>query len=276
MLSVIKIKGGLGNQMFQYAFYLALKEKHPLTWYLFDNEETRFCHHGITLEAVFGIKLSKKARWFRRLRRHFPIALRKAHHVEQENSLQYDERYLSERGLVTWYEGYWQSEKYFNHVADLVRQVFCFRKELMSERTLQLAETLRDGNHVSVHIRRGDYIPLADYHGLCDENYYQIAMRYIRERIPGAIFVFFSDDMDWVKLHLNEKESVYVDWNEGKESWQDMYLMSQCSHHIVANSSFSWWGAWLNEHPNQMVVAPSQWFKFSPNYNIIPDRWTTL
>ena len=276
MLSIVRLKGGLGNQMFQYAFYLALREKHPLTCFLFDDEEVQFCHHGISLEGVFGIKLAQKVKWFRRLRRHIPIILRKVCRVEQKNSLQYDKRYLSERGLVTWYEGYWQSEKYFNPVADKVRQVFRFRENLMSERTLQLAETLRNENHVSVHIRRGDYIPLTEYHGLCDENYYRIAMRHIRERIPDAVFVFFSDDMTWVKQHLNEKDSIYVDWNEGKESWQDMYLMVQCKHHIVANSSFSWWGAWLNEHPEQLVVAPSQWFKFSPNYDIIPSRWITL
>lgn len=264
--------------MFQYAFYLALKDKHPLTWFLFDNEEALYCHHGITLEGVFGIKLTQKAKWFRRLRRHLPIVLRNVRRVEQENSLQYNKRYLSVRGLVTLYDGYWQSEKYFKSVADNVRQMFRFRKELMNERTLQLAETLRKGEFVSVHVRRGDYLPLADYHGLCSETYYHSTMRLVSEKVANAVFVFFSDDMDWVKNNLNEnKENViYVDWNEGKESWQDMYLMSQCKHHIVANSSFSWWGAWLNNNPDKIVIAPQKWFNYCPNYDILPPDWTII
>lgn len=278
MLSVVKFKGGLGNQMFQYAFYLALKMKYPLTWFLFDNEEALYCHHGITLESVFGIQLASKNKWFRRFRRHLPIVFRKARRVEQEKSLQYDARYLLKRGLVTWYEGYWQSEKYFNPVADEVRQAFRFREELMCERTLQLAETLRNGNYISVHIRRGDYLLTTDYHGLCSEKYYSDAMYFISNNIEDAVFVFFSDDMDWVKENLNKNKEkvVFVDWNQGKESWQDMYLMSQCKHNIVANSSFSWWGAWLNTNPNKIVVAPKKWFEYSPNYDILPKDWMTV
>lgn len=276
MLKILKFKGGLGNQMFQYAFFLSLKERHSLSWYLFDNEESLYCHDGITLENVFGIKMAKRAKWFRRIRRHLPRVVRHAHRVEQKNALQYDDSYFDEKGLVTLFDGYWQSDKYFAQIADEIRKAFCFREEWMNSRTIQLSEMLKGGNYVSVHIRRGDYLPLADYHGLCSESYYRDAIRYMKEHCPDSTFVFFSDDISWVKENLSIPDSIHVDWNVGKDSWQDMYLMSQCKHNIIANSSFSWWGAWLNSNPEKIVIAPKQWFKFSPNYDIIPDGWITI
>lgn len=275
-ISIIKLKGGLGNQMFQYAFYLSLKKKCPLTLSLFDNEESLHCHNGITLDCAFNIKSATRAKWFRWVRSSLPSVIRRAHRVEQENALMFDERYFSKHGLVTIFDGYWQSEKYFAPVADKVRKAFRFRREEMNSRTLQFAETLQKGTFVSVHVRRGDYLPLVDYHGLCSETYYHDAMRYMSEKLPNAVFVFFSDDMDWVKENLNSEGAVYVDWNQGKDSWQDMYLMSQCKCNIVANSSFSWWGAWLNGNANKIVIAPSRWFTFSSNYDILPNSWITL
>lgn len=275
-ISIIKLKGGLGNQMFQYAFYLSLKKRCLLALFLFDNEESLHCHNGITLDNAFYIKSAKRAKWFRRVRSHLPSVIRRARRVEQENALMYDENYFSKRGLVTIFDGYWQSEKYFAPIADKVRETFLFRKEKMNERTLQFAETLQKGPFVSVHVRRGDYLPLVDYHGLCSENYYRDAMRFMSEKLPDSVFVFFSDDMDWVKENLHSEGAVYVDWNQGKDSWQDMYLMSQCKYNIVANSSFSWWGAWLNGNPDKIVIAPSRWFSFSPNHDILPDSWVML
>lgn len=276
MLSVVKFKGGLGNQMFQYAFYLALKKRHPLTLFLFDNEYTLCCHHGITLESAFGITLAKRNKWFRRLRQHFPIVIRKAHRVEQKSSLQYNEKYLSESWLVAWYEGYWQSEKYFNLVANKVRETFCFCEDLMNKHTLHMAKMLRNGNYVSIHIRRGDYLNLADYFGLCDIAYYKKAIDHFKQFLSNPIFVIFSDDIQWAKDIFQYDEVIFVDWNKGKDSWQDMYLMSCCKHNIVANSSFSWWGAWLNTNKDKIVVAPHRWFRYSPNYDIIPEQWILL
>ena len=274
--SIIKLKGGLGNQMFQYAFYLALKGKHPLTCYLFDNEESRFCHNGIALDDAFEIETAKKAKWCRRVNRHLPSLVRNACRVEQENALQYDAKYLNCNKPTALFDGYWQSEKYFSPVADKVRDAFRFREEKISEKNKELAKSLRGLETVSVHIRRGDYLQLTEYHGLCTESYYRDAMDYIRAHNPNATFVFFSDDIPWVKANIMDDSAVYVDWNVEKDSWQDMYLMSQCKHNIIANSSFSWWGAWLNGNPDKSVVAPKQWFRVSPNYDILPNNWITL
>lgn len=276
-VSVVKLKGGLGNQMFQYAFFLALKEKHPLTCYLFDNEESRYCHNGIALDDAFGVETANKAKWCRRVNRHLPIIFKNACLIEQENALQYDAKYMNPKGFVTIFNGYWQSEKYFSPVAEKVRNAFHFREEKISSRkNKEMADTLRGLETVSVHIRRGDYLQLTEYHGLCMESYYHEAMDYMRKKHPNATFVFFSDDIPWVKENIKDDSAVYVDWNVGKDSWQDMYLMSQCKHNIIANSSFSWWGAWLNGNPDKMVVAPKQWFVISPNYDILPNDWITI
>ena len=276
VLSIIKLKGGLGNQMFQYAFYLAMKRKHPLTCYLFDNGESRFCHNGIALDDAFEIETAKKGKWCRRVNRHLPAIVRNACRVEQENALQYDAKYLDSNRPTAVFDGYWQSEKYFSPVAEVVRRAFRFREEKISDKNKEMAEAFHGLETVSVHIRRGDYLQLTEYHGLCTESYYHDAMDFMRIHHPNATFVFFSDDIPWVKENIMEDSAVYVDWNVEKDSWQDMYLMSQCKHNIIANSSFSWWGAWLNGNPNKSVVAPKQWFKVSPNYDILPSEWITL
>lgn len=276
MIEIVKLKGGLGNQMFQYAFFLSLKKHHPLRLFLIDNNEALQCIHGIMIDEVFDVKMKKKSKWFIFFHNNLPFILRKANHIVQINDLQYNKKYFSERGLITIYDGYWQSEKYFIQIADKILYSFRFNEKKMNEQTLDLAKKIKSGNYASVHIRRGDYIPLADYHGLCSEEYYQNAMHTIREKYPNIVFVFFSDDIEWVQKHLKEEGAIYVDWNKGKDCWQDMYLMSCCKHNIVANSSFSWWGAWLNRNPRKVVIAPSQWFKFTPNYDIIPNNWLLL
>lgn len=274
-INIIQLRGGLGNQMFQYAFFLALKEKHPCEFYFIDNGESMHCHDGITLDDAFDIKMAKKTKWYRRVKRHFPAVFRNAHCVEQENALQYDAKFMDSKGFVTIIGGYWQSEKYFISIADKVKRVFHFCEDRISEKNKEFLESLQGHETVSVHIRRGDYLSLTEYHGLCSITYYHQAMDYMRKCHPEVTFVFFSDDIPWVKANLMDSSSVYVDWNVGKDSWQDMYLMSQCKHNIIANSSFSWWGAWLNGNPDKIVVAPKQWFTIMPNYDILPNDWIT-
>ena len=101
-------------------------------------------------------------------------------------------------------------------------------------------------------------------------------MSFMSEKLNSPTFIFFSDDMDWVKENILCTQAIYVSCNHGADSWQDMYLMSQCKHNIIANSSFSWWGAWLNENQGKIVITPTRWFNYSPNYDIMPQGWFTL
>jgi len=176
--------------------------------------------------------------------------------------------------------GYWQSEKYFHETAPAIRRDFTFKNPLLKENA-ELAAQMRQVNAVSLHVRRGDYVKnpkTAATHGLCSLDYYQAAIRYISDRVEQPFFFIFSDDITWVKNHLAiHFPCRYVDHNHGAESYNDMHLMSLCRHYIIANSSFSWWGAWLNSHKEKIVVAPQRWFVNDNNVqDLFPYGWVPL
>ena len=134
-------------------------------------------------------------------------------------------------------------------------------------------------NSVSIHVRRGDYLNGYYYETLgkiCDIAYYQRAIGTIKERVDNPHFYIFSDDPDYVTENLTIENATFVNFNRGNDSWQDMYLMSQCKHNIIANSTFSWWGAWLNNNPQKVVVAPSHWFANMDNDEIVLPEWIRL
>jgi hypothetical protein len=151
----------------------------------------------------------------------------------------------------------------------------------LSGKNADIAEQIGRVNAVSLHVRRGDYVKnpkTTATHGLCSLDYYHTAIRYIYETVEQPYFFIFSDDMAWVKEHLKiDAPCQYVDHNQGKESFNDMHLMSLCKHHIIANSSFSWWGAWLNSSPEKIVIAPNKWFANQNNIkDLLPNDWVTL
>jgi hypothetical protein len=179
--------------------------------------------------------------------------------------------------------GYWQSESYFKPVAETLRKQLVFR-ETPSEVTLSMANTiLRNPNATFIHIRRGDYVTNStanQYHGLCDIDYYIRSISYLRERVSDPHFFVFSDDQTWAKRELSVlgQTATFVDHNQGADSWQDMYLMRLCRHAIIANSSFSWWGAWLNPETERIVIAPGQWFPGQPllSQQVVCPNWHRL
>jgi hypothetical protein len=181
------------------------------------------------------------------------------------------DRYLS---------GYWQSERYFADAAPQIRDDFTFR--LPPEgRNAELAGQVSRAASVSLHVRRGDYVSnprTAATHGLCSQEYYQAAIRHVAERVQQPHFFVFSDDIAWVQANLKiEFPCIHVQHNRGAESYNDMRLMSLCRHHIIANSSFSWWGAWLNQGKDKIVVAPQRWFaKQTDVRDLFPAGWVTL
>lgn len=275
MLKTIVFNGGLGNQMFQYAFYLQLKKRYPLDIFFFDIEQSQECHNGFELDKIFHVDTLKYARNYRRLKRHCPQLLDKFHTIKQEHSLEYNKEIIEANHLLSRYNGFWQSEKYFLPIEQDVREAFSFNIELLNNGTRAIAKEIEGEETVSVHIRRGDYLTSSDF-GVCAIDYYKRAMSFMSEKLNSPTFVFFSDDMDWVKENISCPNAIYVSCNHGAESWQDMYLMSLCKHNIIANSSFSWWGAWLNPNPHKIVISPKQWFLSIDNYDIIPEKWIKL
>ena len=136
----------------------------------------------------------------------------------------------------------------------------------------------KNNNAVSVHIRGTDYLKFNDIYGnICTENYYMQAIQQITQCIPNSYFYIFSDDYDYAykivkELNIDDR-SEFIKGFKGKDSWIDMYYMSLCRHHIIANSSFSWWGAWLGEHENSIVIGPKKWNNNQQLNRVMPDRW---
>ncbi|QWD18343.1 alpha-1,2-fucosyltransferase [Polynucleobacter paneuropaeus] len=286
--------GGLGNQMFQYAAGRALSERLAQKLLLDVNDFQAYkLHQGYELNRIFGIettlatlsdseqilrwranKVAKKVlkrKLFTSIRGNQLIFEPHFHYWGGLSDLQAEDAYLY---------GYWQSEKYFQNARELIRRDFIFKEPLESE-NLVLQESMKAHNAISIHIRRGDYLSNLKnqkiFH-LIPVEYYWKAIRYMSERISSPHFYIFSDDTLWAKNSLPiSYPCTYVEHNRGLSSYRDMQLMSKCQHHIIANSSFSWWGAWLNPAPEKIVVAPSQWFKnhFS-DQDLMPEKWVRL
>lgn len=178
-------------------------------------------------------------------------------------------------------DGYWFSYKYFDHIRDVLRKDFTPRQ--IDERNQALLTQIKNTeNPVAVHIRRGDYVsnPNANkFHGVLSLDYYRQAVRLITDKVPNAQFYVFSDDASWVKEHFTFLENpVFVDFNGDANNHMDIFLMSNCKHNIIANSGFSWWGAYLNDHKNKTVIAPRAWFvsKELDAKDVKPESWLSI
>jgi hypothetical protein len=189
----------------------------------------------------------------------------------------FDPAVLDKRG-TSYLDGYFQSEKYFHDIADQLRQDFTLAKPFQGK-TLEIANTIKnDSNAVSLHVRRGDYLIHRDFGGIVTEEYYQRAIDHIRDQLPAAKFYVFSDDITWCRSELPLGPlATFVSHPELKD-FEELILMSLCQHHIIANSSFSWWGAWLGQNPEKTVIAPQKWSNLHEDWykDIIPDLWIRI
>jgi hypothetical protein len=267
---IVQIIGGLGNQMFQYAFYKSLQDKGIKVYADLSDFEQYTLHNGYELERIFNLKVKKpskfllnlfrpnQSKWiFRKLKR--ILNLKKAYRVE-ENEFCFDASFLSNKNH--YYSGYWQSEGYFLNIADKIRYDFKF-PEIPGTENQTVLQQIINTESVAIHVRRGDYLKNSLLGGICDLGYYDQAILSINSKIKDAQFFVFSDEMAWCRQNLNLKNATYIDWNKGSNSYLDMQLMSNCKHNIIANSSFSWWGAWLNNNKAKIVVAPKKWINDS-------------
>ena len=175
-------------------------------------------------------------------------------------------------------EGFWHSEKYFKDIENVIRQEFTIRDE-PDALNKEMANKIMACEPVSIHIRRGDYVSdkkTNEFHGTCSLEYYNDAIGIITKEIKAPHFFVFSDDPVWVQDNLKLKFSTtYLVYNGAEKAYEDLRLMSLCKHHIIANSSFSWWGAWLSGNPYKIVIAPKKWFNDETidTSDLIPDEW---
>lgn len=269
----------LGNQMFQYAAGRGLAARLGVD---FTVDPRRAVHKGDgVLTRVFELDWATpenmpRAQHERPLAYYAWRGLRRSPKIYRENGLGYNAAFdtLPDN---TYLHGYWQCERYFAHIADDIRAAFVPRHP-MSAQNADMAQRIAAGPSVSLHVRRGDYLTVGA-HGICDQTYYDAALAAVTQGLTSPTVYVFSDDPQWAKENLPMSfEKVVVDFNGPDSDYEDMRLMSLCQHNVIANSSFSWWGAWLNANPNKRVAGPANWFsnpKLS-NPDILPDRWIKI
>ena len=292
---IIKLTGGLGNQLFQYSFgrYLSLKHNTELKFDMQLNvNASNFTHRSLGLskynidlnfatnkeiESCKFFRIGSLSRIERKLNQSFPF-LNKKYVVEKPFII------LNENLLLDdcYYEGYWQSEFYFKSITDILKADLKLNFDL-SDQNKRIARDMADSISVSLHIRRGDYLSVnlnAEIFSICSLKYYQDAINIFRTKYENPVFYIFSDDILWAKQNFTGENFVIVDNNQD-DPHSDMYLMSQCRHNIIANSSFSWWGAWLNSNESKVIVSPKEWFrekKMNTNamLSLIPENWVVI
>lgn len=291
---VTRLIGGLGNQLFQYAAGRRLAHVHGAELKmdvsgLGDSAYRTVRHYEL---ATFGIKqafaTAKELKKFttrnsmmsRILNRITQSGMQLPESCIREAHYHFDPRILNLPDGV-YLDGYWQSERYFADVADLIRSDLTIAAPAEG-RNLELLEQIESCNAVSLHIRRGDYVTdpvMRQVHGTCRLDYYVRAVEHVASKISKPVFFVFSDDPAWARKHLALSYPVHiVDHNDTEHGNEDMRLMSLCRHHIVANSSFSWWGAWLNPRLDKIVVAPQRWFNDNDadTRDLYPAGWVCL
>ena len=288
---IVRVTGGLGNQMFQYAMYKSLEKKGKLV--KLDSKsfyETKKEHNGYELERIFNIKPNKptKEDLEKFDENNISTLFKIKRKLFGDKKFVYDTKeYVFNKDVYklknSYLNGYWQSIKYFEGIENDIKKDFRFKNQL-DNKNLEILNEIENSNSISIHIRRGDYMSPENYNMygcIATPTYYKKAIKVIEEKVENPTFFVFSNDMDWVKKNIQINSRVfYIDINSGNGSYKDMQLMSNCKHNIIANSSFSWWGAWLNENKNKIVIAPKKWINRedvdSDKIELFCEGWTLL
>ncbi len=296
------MRGGLGNQMFQYALGKSLSLRNNIQCKIDISNYTStvgdpfkgirlfgLSYFNITAEPAskeevsrfskyFSPKISGKiARAFNRLGAYFS----KPYIVEpKKNFFSFDKELLEKKITKDVYiSGFWQSELYFKEYADTIRKELSV-KNIPEGKNAETLNNMKNQQAVAIHIRHGDNANVvAKNHGVLGMDFYKQAIAIIKEKVQNPVFYLFSDDIAWAREQLAFAQPlVVVDWNGDDKNHEDMRLMYSCKHHIVANSTFSWWGAWLGAHDTQIVIAPKKYHQVGhasyPDY--YPKHWLTL
>lgn len=292
--NVVCIWQGLGNQMFQYAFAKSLEiHTGKRIWIDAESLQDKFIGEELGSNTVREYGLD-----------HFRISLKQINKVKRRlwfytrgdkwyyeiiktliEKGKYPYKYFSQKGFCdisvaspsfeeienhVYIKGWFQAEAYFTDIRDILLQEFTLEKELTLPKNME--EAIRNTESVSVHIRRGDY---KKGNMVLEQGYYKEAMRIIAGRVENPTWIVFSDDMEYVqKNYCFDGQVFFVDHSYGLMDYEQLILMSKCKHNIIANSTFSWWGAWLNQNADKCVIAPDKWFK--SQRNIVPKEWIKI
>jgi hypothetical protein len=287
---ITKLIGGLGNQLFQYACgrRLAHQWNVPLRLDVSGFSEYTLRNYGLNHFNVHAdFAPSNERRSFPPVSPGRAVRQKLLSLIRPQATLRFVEPHfhftptvLSARPPV-YLQGYWQSDKYFRDISSLIREEF--RVVTPPDHANQhMSHAIQGCNAVSVHVRRGDYVSNAvtnSIHGICGINYYRRAVEYIKNSVSTPRFFVFSDDPIWSNANLAfDWDAIFVSHNQADKDYEDLRLMTLCQHHIIANSTFSWWGAWLGSNPQKIVIAPRHWFNTAARdtRDLIPAGWLSL
>lgn len=293
---ITNLKGGLGNQMFQYATGLALAQKNNVKLFLdtsgysdkrvinsdtprtFDLDYFNITAEIATVEQIKTIKYPLSL--LSKIWRFIDKKIIKNYHTDYEPQLLEEVSQKLSQNKNIYLDGFFQSEKNFAKIRQQLLQEFTLKDEFITSKVLDFQNHIKQANSVSIHIRRGDYATnpkIKNHHGLLPISYYRQAIDLITEAIENPHFYIFTDDPVWCRENLKLNDNHTYVAGAGLTYQQELYLMIKCKHNIIANSSFSWWAAWLNQNPNKTVIAPKNWtVKNTEHPNIIADGWITI
>lgn len=292
---IVKLQGGLGNQLFQYAFGKAMAYKHgvPLvldaSLYSLKNfgsdtpREYKLDNFNIEAEVrhepadFLGKILSRP--YLKKVLSYFEkVGLKPWGHFVKEHGMEFKEQPYYPP--TTYYLGFFQSEKYFKAYTQDIRKQFTLAKPVSNEFS-RLESKIKEGESVSIHIRRGDFLthPGSLKHvGFADLSYFERAINYVEKEKPNCRFFVFSDDIQWAKKNIKTKSPITFISHPNLTDCEELILLSMCKHDIISNSTFSWWGAWLNQNPDKIVIRPKRWFNNPAlsSDDLLPPDWIAL
>ena len=284
---IVALKGGLGNQLFQYALgrHLAIKNSDALKLDLTalqDAEQIGNIHRDYRLsEFMIQADVANKAD-IEKLKPKpsllSKISVKIRNRLIGDPTVIYNPKFLEQTDDI-YLDGYWQSPLYFESIRDTLLKELVMIKPL-SKPAAGFLEQIKNNTSIALHVRRGDYIKNPQVQrefGPCSLSYYKNAIQEMEKDVKNPTYFVFSDDLLWVKKNLPVGERAVFVEGEGMTDVEDLVLMSMCQHNIIANSSFSWWGAWLNQNPGKIVIAPTPWFDRQPyDKNLIPESWIQI
>ncbi len=293
---ITQLIGGLGNQLFQYAAGRSLAMHHNTELKLDITQFKKIKNitprqyglYPFKIKEIFAVEedlhcvkkpssLIKK--WYVGI--HCALTGNPVISFKKELHFQFNPCFFTLPNNV-YLEGYWQTEKYFKSIASTIRSEITLKEEMKGKNRELKEKILCDENSVSIHIRRGDYVTnnlINQIHGCCSLRYYQKGIQKINDLLDSPRYYVFSDDIPWAKENLKiNNPIIFIENTAPEKDYEELILMSLCRHHLIANSSFSWWGAWLGTTADKITIAPSQWVKdpLRDMNDLIPDDWIKI
>ena len=291
-MKIVRFKGGLGNQMFQYAFAKLLEctfqEEVKLDFSAYSSlmddpiRQPRLLKYNLSLPIATKSEVNNiclfphfgnsQSNFYR-----FQILLEKIFNRNYFFEKNRDFLDINMIGKYCFYDGYWQSYKYIEAVSDIIINDFVPKVDL-SNQTLQFIEYVKNSPTTFVGIRRGDFLDEQEHYGAISNDYYLNAMGLITSKYPNTNFLIFTNDVEWCKNNMNFA-NYHVEYREKcmqVDDFDELMIMRSCQNAIISNSTFNWWGAYLIDNPEKMVVCPETWFIDDKPINIIPDSWIKM